>query len=78
MASLIFVVIYCQKYPFKRTAIVVFKPYLGGDKEIHIFVKGIISKVKIIERLVFELVYFKDIVQHFSIYTTIYLQYPVL
>ena len=44
--------------------------YRWGDKGVHTYPTGISPKVNIIARLVVELVYFKDAVQHFSHYAT--------
>ena len=41
------------------------------DKVVHTFSKGINPKVNVIARLNFELVYFVDVVRHFSHYVNV-------
>ena len=53
----------------RRTAVILFNPYLG-DNGVLILPKGISSKVNVITRLEFELVYFEAGVQHVSHYAT--------
>ena len=48
----------------------IIEPIDGGDKGRHIFPEDISSKVKAIEALEFELVYFESTVQLFSHYVT--------
>ena len=52
--------------PCGRTAVVLFNPWLVGDKGFHSFPKDISSKMNVIERLEFELTYDDVIVQQVS------------
>ena len=53
------------KSPLYKIVVVLFNPHLG-DKGVHSFPEGISPKVNVIERLEFELVYFKAAIQHFN------------
>ena len=65
-------VIQLQIYAYRKTTMVVFYPSLGGgeEKSVHTFPKCIRRKINVLAWLEFELAHFKNVVLHFSRYTT--------
>ena len=60
-------IILCQSNYFRRTAVMLFNPWL--DKGVHTFPKCICTKVNVITRLEFELAYYESAVQRLNHYT---------
>ena len=58
-------VIYCQRYPCTRTAIIFFNPQ-PANQGVHTFPKGICKTVNLIERLEFEPSNYETAVQYIS------------